>query len=142
MQTCIGFAPEALDQIGNAAIGFQRSAVHDQAGGNVEDRLGFDQAVFLERASGRDEIDDPPRQPERRGKLHRAIELHAFGLDAERLEMAAESAKWAEEKTKGLTGAWDHDKRIEVLDADGIAAEILFVDGLTKQNSPPFGGDF
>ena len=27
------------------------------------------------------------------------------------------------------------------VDADGVAAEILFVDGLTEENSPPFGGD-
>ncbi len=59
----------------------------------------------------------------------------------ERLEMSQESAKWAEGKDVGLTGAWDHDRRIEVLDGDGVAGEILFVDGLTEQNSPPFGGD-
>jgi predicted TIM-barrel fold metal-dependent hydrolase len=57
------------------------------------------------------------------------------------LEMAEESASWAEGKADGLSGAWDHDKRIEVLDADGVAAEILFPDGLTEQNSPPFGAD-
>ena len=57
------------------------------------------------------------------------------------LEMAEESAKWAEGKNAGLAGAWDSDKRNEILDADGIAAEILFVDGLTEENSPPFGGD-
>ncbi len=57
------------------------------------------------------------------------------------LEMAEESAKWADGKSDGLSGAWDHDKRIEVIDADGVAGEILFPDGLTEQNSPPFGGD-
>ena len=57
------------------------------------------------------------------------------------LEMAEESAKWASDKASGLAGAWDHDKRIEVLDGDGVAAEVLFPDGLTEQNSPPFGGD-
>ena len=57
------------------------------------------------------------------------------------LEMADESAKWAEDKSRGLTGAWDHDQRIAVLDADGIAGEVLFPDGLTEQNSPPFGAD-
>ena len=59
----------------------------------------------------------------------------------ERLEMAQESAKWAEGKDEGLSGAWDSDRRVEVLDGDGIAAEILFVDGITESNSPPFGGD-
>lgn len=55
------------------------------------------------------------------------------------LEMAAESAAWREGKRHGLEGAWDHARRIEVLDADGIAGEIIFPDGLTEANSPPFG---
>lgn len=38
-----------------------------------------------------------------------------------------------------LTGAWDHDRRLEVLDNDGIAGEIIFPDGITEHNAPPFG---
>ena len=38
-----------------------------------------------------------------------------------------------------LSGAWDHDRRVEVLDGDGIAGEIVFPDGVTEQNAPPFG---
>ena len=38
-----------------------------------------------------------------------------------------------------LAGAWDHERRVEVLDGDGIAGEIIFPDGVTEQNSPPFG---
>ena len=38
-----------------------------------------------------------------------------------------------------LAGAWDHARRIEVLDADGVAGEIVFPDGVTEQNAPPFG---
>ena len=38
-----------------------------------------------------------------------------------------------------LTGAWDHGARIEVLDGDGIAGEVVFPDGITEMNSPPFG---
>ena len=38
-----------------------------------------------------------------------------------------------------LTGAWDYDQRIEVLNGDGIAGEIIFPDGITEQNAPPFG---
>ena len=38
-----------------------------------------------------------------------------------------------------LSGAWDHDARLRVLDGDGIAGEILFPDGITEMNSPPFG---
>jgi predicted TIM-barrel fold metal-dependent hydrolase len=67
--------------------------------------------------------------------------MDALAQTAGRLEMAEESAKWAEGKEYGLAGAWDSDRRNEILDGDGVAAEILFVDGLTEQNSPPFGGD-
>jgi predicted TIM-barrel fold metal-dependent hydrolase len=73
--------------------------------------------------------------------VQHAARLALLEKAGERLEMAAESAKWAEGKEAGLSGAWDHDRRIEVLDGDGVAAEILFVDGLTERNSPPFGGD-
>lgn len=57
------------------------------------------------------------------------------------LEMKEESDKWGEGKEWGRYGAWDSDRRNEILDADGVAAEVLFVDGLTEENSPPFGGD-
>ncbi len=73
--------------------------------------------------------------------VQHATRLELLAKAGERLEMAAESAKWAEGKDRGLSGAWDSDCRIEVLDGDGVAAEILFVDGLTEANSPPFGGD-
>ena len=46
--------------------------------------------------------------------------------------------KWKKENWTGLTGAWDHDRRIEVLDGDGIAVEVIFPDGITEFNSPPF----
>ena len=67
--------------------------------------------------------------------------MKALELAGERLEMRQESKQWASDKSHGLAGAWDGDRRNEVLDADGVAAEILFVDGLTEENSPPFGGD-
>jgi predicted TIM-barrel fold metal-dependent hydrolase len=38
-----------------------------------------------------------------------------------------------------LTGAWDHGQRVKVLDADGIAGEVIFPDGITEMNMPPFG---
>ncbi|NQZ95279.1 MAG: amidohydrolase [Myxococcales bacterium] len=49
------------------------------------------------------------------------------------------NTKWKADNWTGLTGAWDHDRRIEVLDGDGIAAEVIFPDGITENNSPPFG---
>ena len=86
----------------------------------------------------RDYLDAQYREEFDRQHVARLEMLAAAG---ERLEMLAESAKWAEDKSYGLAGAWDHDRRNEILDADGVAAEILFPDGLTEQNSPPFGGD-
>jgi predicted TIM-barrel fold metal-dependent hydrolase len=70
-----------------------------------------------------------------------AARMAALEAAGEHLEMRQESLAWASDKSHGLAGAWDSDRRNEVLDADGIAAEILFVDGLTEENSPPFGGD-
>ena len=67
--------------------------------------------------------------------------MKALEAASERLEMRQESQAWASDKGHGLCGAWDSDRRNEILDADGIAAEVLFVDGLTEENSPPFGGD-
>lgn len=47
--------------------------------------------------------------------------------------------KWREGRESALSGAWDHDERIKVLDGDGIAGEVIFPDGITEMNSPPFG---
>ncbi len=47
--------------------------------------------------------------------------------------------QWRAGVEEHLTGAWDYDKRIEVLNGDGIAGEIIFPDGITEQNAPPFG---
>ncbi len=50
------------------------------------------------------------------------------------------NAEWRRGNEAGLSGAWDHDQRIAVLDADGVAAEVVFPDGVTETNMPPFGG--
>jgi len=65
------------------------------------------------------------------------------------LEMTKQAAKsflvddineeWRAGHEHGLHGAWDHDERIKVLDGDGIAGEVIFPDGITEMNSPPFG---
>jgi predicted TIM-barrel fold metal-dependent hydrolase len=47
--------------------------------------------------------------------------------------------QWRAEVGEALTGAWDHDQRLRVMDADGIAAEVIFPDGITERNTPPFG---
>ena len=81
--------------------------------------------------------------PQYREKFDEQLAIRQAALETagRSLEMAEESAKWAEGKSSGLSGAWDHDKRIEVIDADGVAGEVLFPVGLTEQNSPPFGDD-
>ena len=47
--------------------------------------------------------------------------------------------KWRAEAGDGTLGAWDSDVRNQISDGDGIAAEVLFPDGITEMNSPPFG---
>src|SRR5690606_28854969 len=47
--------------------------------------------------------------------------------------------EWRRPIQKQLVGTWDHQERLNVLDSEGIAAEIIYVDGITERNSPPFG---
>ena len=46
---------------------------------------------------------------------------------------------WRKGRDNALSGAWDHDQRVRVLDGDGIAGEVIFPDGITEMNMPPFG---
>jgi predicted TIM-barrel fold metal-dependent hydrolase len=48
------------------------------------------------------------------------------------------NSRWRAEVGDGLMGAWDSDSRIKVLDGDGVVAEVLYSDGLTERNAPPF----
>lgn len=50
--------------------------------------------------------------------------------------------EWRKGNESALSGAWDSDERNKVLDGDGIAGEILFPDGVTEMNAPPFGAGF
>jgi predicted TIM-barrel fold metal-dependent hydrolase len=60
--------------------------------------------------------------------------------DAEKRFLIADvNATWRQGREQALRGAWDHDERLRVLDADGIAGEVLFPDGITEMNMPPFG---
>jgi predicted TIM-barrel fold metal-dependent hydrolase len=49
--------------------------------------------------------------------------------------------KWRARAGEGLEGAWDGPIRNRVLDKDGVAAEVLYPDGITERNAPPFGAD-
>jgi len=60
--------------------------------------------------------------------------------EAEKMFLVDEiNQRWREGIEYELTGAWDHDARIKVCDEDGVAAEVLFPDGITEMNTPPFG---
>jgi len=47
--------------------------------------------------------------------------------------------EWRRGIEKELTGAWVYEERVKMLDRDGIAAEVIFPDGITELNTPPFG---
>ena len=51
------------------------------------------------------------------------------------------NTKWRARVGEGLAGAWDPAIRNQVLDGDGVAAEVLFPDGITERNAPPFSAD-
>jgi predicted TIM-barrel fold metal-dependent hydrolase len=58
------------------------------------------------------------------------------------LEMNAEYIeRWEQENAEGLRGAFDPEQRDKELDADGVAAEVMFADAdaITGLESPPFG---
>ena len=77
---------------------------------------------------------------------YREIMDTALPIETRLSEKASESflikeinEEWRRGIEDGLTGAWIHEERIKVLDGDGIAAEVMFPDGVTEMNSPPFG---
>ena len=47
--------------------------------------------------------------------------------------------EWRKGIERELSGAWDSDIRLEVMDGDGCAGEVIFPDGITEMNMPPFG---
>jgi predicted TIM-barrel fold metal-dependent hydrolase len=69
------------------------------------------------------------------------LELRQFERDTfldEEFEAEWKSGRVSE----GIRGAWDSDERIRQLDEDGIAAEVIFPDGVTEMNAPPFSAGF
>ncbi len=67
------------------------------------------------------------------------IQLEETRKAAEKFLVADINREWRKSHKTQLTGAWDHEERIKVLDADGVAAEVVFPDGITEMNMPPFG---
>ncbi len=67
------------------------------------------------------------------------IQIEMTRKAAKKFLVADINAQWREGRDAGLSGAWDHDARVRVLDGDGIAGEVLFPDGITEMNAPPFG---
>jgi predicted TIM-barrel fold metal-dependent hydrolase len=67
------------------------------------------------------------------------IQIAETQAAAKKFLVADINTEWRKGREAGLTGAWDHDERIKVLDADGVAAEVIFPDGITEMNMPPFG---
>jgi len=49
--------------------------------------------------------------------------------------------QWETTHEEGLRGAWDAEQRDKEMDADGVAAEVIFpdADAITGMESPPFG---
>lgn len=52
-------------------------------------------------------------------------------------------AEWYSGRVKtGIRSAWDSAERTRQLEEDGIAAEVIFPDGVTEMNAPPFAAGF
>lgn len=67
------------------------------------------------------------------------IQIEETEKAAKKFLVADINREWRAGNERPLTGAWDHRERIKVLDADGIAGEVIFPDGITELNMPPFG---
>ena len=67
------------------------------------------------------------------------IQIREVEAAAKKFLVADINAEWRKGREQALSGAWDHDERVKVLDGDGIAGEVIFPDGITEMNMPPFG---
>jgi predicted TIM-barrel fold metal-dependent hydrolase len=67
------------------------------------------------------------------------IQIQAMKEMSKLFLIADINEEWRRGREKELAGAWDSDERVRVLDADGIAGEVIFPDGITEMNTPPFG---
>ena len=67
------------------------------------------------------------------------IQLEEVKKAAKRFLVDDINEEWRAGQESGLEGAWDHGERIKVLDGDGCAGEVIYPDGITEMNMPPFG---
>ncbi len=79
--------------------------------------------------------------PEHRETFDLALPIQTQMLEqaSQKFLVADINREWRRGREDQLRGAWDHQARLEVLDADGIAGEVVFPDGITESNTPPFG---
>ncbi len=70
----------------------------------------------------------------------------AMPIEVDLLEKASSSFlikeindEWRKGIEEGLKGAWIYENRIQELDRDGVVVEVIFPDGVTEMNTPPFG---
>jgi len=67
------------------------------------------------------------------------IQIEETKKAAQKFLVADINAEWRKGREDLLSGAWDHDQRVKVMDGDGIAGEVIYPDGITEMNMPPFG---
>ncbi len=67
------------------------------------------------------------------------IQIAATEQAAKKFLVADINEEWRQGAGEELKGAWDHDLRMQMLDNDRVAGEVIFPDGITEMNMPPFG---
>src|SRR3954471_1561293 len=78
-------------------------------------------------------------------RYHDAFDAFLAERDANRAEQMKLNydyiTHWETEHEEGLRGAYDAEQRNKEMDADGVAAEVIFpdADAITGNASPPFG---
>ena len=67
------------------------------------------------------------------------IQIAEVEKAAKKFLVADINEEWRAGIKEGLSGAWDPDERTKVMDGDGCAGEVIYPDGITEMNMPPFG---
>ncbi len=67
------------------------------------------------------------------------IQTEEIKKSAKKFLVDETNAEWRKGHERELEGAWDSSARVAVLEGDGCVAEVIFPDGVTEMNTPPFG---